>query len=166
MYTSDAHAQMLPTPRVGRAGGIRRAARPLSGAPPDRRDGFEDGRKWQDDRRGRGEAARHRTTDLRRGVQHIAAGASRLAVLVDADAYFRAFVETAARARESIMIIAWDIQAATPLQPAERRPDGLPPTLREFLNALLAPRRRLRAHLLEWDYSLVFLALLIRALGG
>ena len=82
--------------------------------------------------------------------------ASRLAVLVDGDAYFHAFVEAASRARESIMIIGWDIQAATRLLPAERMPDGLPSTLREFLNALLAERRRLHAYLLEWDYSLVF----------
>ena len=82
--------------------------------------------------------------------------ATRLAVLIDADAYFRAFVETAARARESIMVVGWDIQAATRLQPAARMPDGLPSTLREFLNALLARRRRLRAYLLDWDYSLVF----------
>jgi len=82
--------------------------------------------------------------------------ASRLAVLVDGDAYFHAFVEAASRARESIMIVGWDIQAATRLLPAERMPDGLPSTLREFLNALLAERRRLHAYLLEWDYSLVF----------
>ena len=82
--------------------------------------------------------------------------ASRVSVLVDADAYFRAFVETALRARESIVIVGWDIQAATRLQPAEHMPDGLPPTLREFLNTLLARRRRLRAYLLDWDYALVF----------
>ena len=82
--------------------------------------------------------------------------ASRVSVLVDADAYFRAFVETALRARETIVIVGWDIQAATRLQPAERMPDGLPPTLREFLNTLLARRRRLRAYLLDWDYALVF----------
>lgn len=82
--------------------------------------------------------------------------ASRLAVLVDADAYFRAFAEAVARARESIMIIGWDIQAATLLQPPDRMPDGLPPTLREFLNAVLARRRGLRAYLLDWNYSYVF----------
>jgi phosphatidylserine/phosphatidylglycerophosphate/cardiolipin synthase-like enzyme/uncharacterized membrane protein YdjX (TVP38/TMEM64 family) len=82
--------------------------------------------------------------------------ASRLAVLVDGDAYFRAFVEAAVRARESIIMLGWDIQAATRLLPEERMPDGLPPSLREFLNALLERRRRLRAYLLEWDYSLVF----------
>jgi phosphatidylserine/phosphatidylglycerophosphate/cardiolipin synthase-like enzyme/uncharacterized membrane protein YdjX (TVP38/TMEM64 family) len=84
------------------------------------------------------------------------ARASRLSVLVDADAYFRAFAEAVAQARESILIVGWDIQAATHLQPAGRMPDGLPPTLREFLNAVLARRRRLRAYLLDWDYALVF----------
>jgi phosphatidylserine/phosphatidylglycerophosphate/cardiolipin synthase-like enzyme/uncharacterized membrane protein YdjX (TVP38/TMEM64 family) len=82
--------------------------------------------------------------------------ASRLAVLVDADAYFRAFAETVMRARESVIIVGWDIQAATRLQPPERMPDGLPPTLREFLNAMLERRRRLRAYLLDWDYAFVF----------
>ena len=66
--------------------------------------------------------------------------ASRLAVLIDADAYFRAFVEAVVRARDSILILGWDIQAATRLQPAERMPDGLPATLREFLNAVLERR--------------------------
>lgn len=82
--------------------------------------------------------------------------ATRVAVLVDADAYFRAFVEAALRARESIVVIGWDIQAATRLLPADAMPEGLPPTLREFLNAVLERRRGLRAYLLDWDYSLVF----------
>src|SRR5437870_209324 len=83
------------------------------------------------------------------------ARASRVSFLIDADAYFRAFTAAAVRARHAIFIIGWDIQAAARLQPSGM-PEGLPATLREFLNALLARRPGLRAYLLDWNFSLIF----------
>jgi phosphatidylserine/phosphatidylglycerophosphate/cardiolipin synthase-like enzyme/uncharacterized membrane protein YdjX (TVP38/TMEM64 family) len=83
------------------------------------------------------------------------ARASRVAFLVDADAYFSAFVHAVARARSSIVVIGWDIQAATRLLPGPM-PNGWPATLREFLDAALEARPRLQAYLLDWDFSLVF----------
>jgi phosphatidylserine/phosphatidylglycerophosphate/cardiolipin synthase-like enzyme len=83
------------------------------------------------------------------------ARASRLAFLVDADAYFSAFAQAVARARESIVVVGWDIQASTRLLPGPM-PNGWPPTLREFLDAALEARPRLQAYLLDWDFSLVF----------
>jgi uncharacterized membrane protein YdjX (TVP38/TMEM64 family) len=83
------------------------------------------------------------------------ARASRVAFLVDADAYFRALTQTLLRARRQVLILGWDIQAGARLQP-RHMPDGLPPDLRGFLNALVARRRGLDVHLLGWDFSLVF----------
>jgi phosphatidylserine/phosphatidylglycerophosphate/cardiolipin synthase-like enzyme len=81
--------------------------------------------------------------------------ADRVAFLVDADAYFRAFAEAVAAARESIFVIGWDIQAAAALQPGTM-PNRWPATLREYLDAALAARPSLQAYLLDWDFSFVF----------
>jgi phosphatidylserine/phosphatidylglycerophosphate/cardiolipin synthase-like enzyme/uncharacterized membrane protein YdjX (TVP38/TMEM64 family) len=83
------------------------------------------------------------------------AHASRVAFLVDADAYFAAFVHAVQRARERIIIIGWDIQGSARLQPGPM-PRGWPATLRELLEAALIARPALHAHLLDWDFSLVF----------
>jgi phospholipase D1/2 len=83
------------------------------------------------------------------------ARADRVAFLVDADAYFRAFAEAVAAARETIFVIGWDIQAAMALQPGTM-PNGWPATLREYLDAALAARPSLQAYLLDWDFSFVF----------
>jgi phospholipase D1/2 len=42
--------------------------------------------------------------------------ATRVAFLVDADAYFEALTETILGAREQVLVIGWDIQAATRLR--------------------------------------------------
>jgi phospholipase D1/2 len=81
--------------------------------------------------------------------------AARVAFLVDADAYFTALTETVLAAREQVLVIGWDIQATTRLRPGGM-PPGIPEDLRGFLNAVVARRRALRVHLLEWDYSLLF----------
>jgi phosphatidylserine/phosphatidylglycerophosphate/cardiolipin synthase-like enzyme/uncharacterized membrane protein YdjX (TVP38/TMEM64 family) len=82
------------------------------------------------------------------------AHASRLAWLVDGAAYFDAFVHAAMAARESILIVGWDIQSRARLMP--EMPDGLPAELGPFLDALVRRRRGLRVHVLDWDFSLVF----------
>jgi phosphatidylserine/phosphatidylglycerophosphate/cardiolipin synthase-like enzyme/uncharacterized membrane protein YdjX (TVP38/TMEM64 family) len=81
--------------------------------------------------------------------------ATRVAFLIDADAYFRAFAEAVARARESIFVIGWDIQGSARLQPGPM-PNAWPATLREYLDAALEARPSLHAYLLDWDFSLVF----------
>lgn len=81
--------------------------------------------------------------------------ATRVAFLIDADAYFAALVESIRRAREQVLVIGWDIQATTRLRPGGM-PDGVPEDLRGFLNAVVARRHALRVHLLEWDFSLLF----------
>lgn len=80
--------------------------------------------------------------------------ADKVAFLVDAADYFAAFAAAARRARESILIVGWDVQESTPLFPsapeAERR------SLGQFLDDLCRERRDLRVHVLDWNFSLVF----------
>jgi phosphatidylserine/phosphatidylglycerophosphate/cardiolipin synthase-like enzyme/uncharacterized membrane protein YdjX (TVP38/TMEM64 family) len=81
--------------------------------------------------------------------------ADRAALLVDADDYFRAFVEAAAHATESIIILAWDFDSRTELWRDDVSPKRAT-TLGAFLNALVRRRRRLRVYVLDWDYPMIF----------
>ena len=82
-----------------------------------------------------------------------AARAQRAALLVDGEAYFRAFAHAALRATRSIVIVAWDFHSHTRLHLNEA---GIPELLGDFLNFLLRRNRRLRIFVLAWDYPLVF----------
>jgi len=82
-----------------------------------------------------------------------AAGAQRAALLVDGEAYFRAFAHAALRATRSIVVVAWDFHSHTRLHLNE---PGIPDLLGEFLNFLLRRNRRLRIFVLAWDYPVVF----------
>jgi len=83
------------------------------------------------------------------------ARAGRVALLVDAEAYFRAFYQAALHARRSITILAWDFNSRTQLH-FDPVPEGAPPALiGEFLNHL-ARRRGLHVNVLNWDYPMVF----------
>lgn len=80
--------------------------------------------------------------------------AGRAAVLIDAEAYFRRFAQAAEQAERTIIILGWDFDSRTPLcQPPEQ---GMPGHLGDFLNALARRKRRLRIHVLNWDYPLLF----------
>jgi phospholipase D1/2 len=82
-----------------------------------------------------------------------AARARRAALLVDGEAYFRAFAHAALRATESILVVAWDFHSQTRLHLGEA---GVPDLLGDFLNFLVRRNRRLRVLILAWDYPLVF----------
>jgi phospholipase D1/2 len=84
------------------------------------------------------------------------ARAERVAFLVDADAYFRAFYQAALRAKRSITILAWDFNSQTRLHFDPQTPDGPPALLGDFLNFLVRRRRGLRIKILNWDYPMVF----------
>ncbi|MEK8090036.1 VTT domain-containing protein [Thermithiobacillus plumbiphilus] len=84
------------------------------------------------------------------------AQASQAAFLVDADAYFSAFADAVAQARESILIIGWDIDSRTRILAADNAA-GLPPHLGDLLNTVVSRRRGLHAHLLGWDYAMIYL---------
>jgi phosphatidylserine/phosphatidylglycerophosphate/cardiolipin synthase-like enzyme/uncharacterized membrane protein YdjX (TVP38/TMEM64 family) len=84
------------------------------------------------------------------------ARAERVALIIDAEDYFRAFYEAALRARRSITILGWDFNSQTQLH-FEPVPEGGPPALLgEFLNYLVRRRRGLRVNVLNWDYPMVF----------
>jgi phospholipase D1/2 len=86
---------------------------------------------------------------------YVAARASRVALLVDAENYFRAFAHAAERAMRSIIIIGWDFDSRTRLTwDADSR--GIPTVLGDFLNYLVRRRRGLNIYILNWDYPMVF----------
>ena len=84
------------------------------------------------------------------------AHADRLAILIDAAAYFRAFYKAALRAKRSITILAWDFNSQTRLHFDPVEPGGPPALLGEFLNYLVRKRRGLHVNILNWDYPMVF----------
>jgi len=84
------------------------------------------------------------------------ARAERVALIVDAEDYFKAFYQAALRARRSITILGWDFNSQTQLH-FEPVPEGGPPALLgEFLNYLVRRRRGLHVNVLNWDYPMVF----------
>jgi phosphatidylserine/phosphatidylglycerophosphate/cardiolipin synthase-like enzyme/uncharacterized membrane protein YdjX (TVP38/TMEM64 family) len=83
------------------------------------------------------------------------ANASRVAFLVDAAAYFEAFAKAALKARRSILILGWDFNSQARLW-QEDRPREWPAALGDFLNQLVRRRRRLRIHILTWDFPAVY----------
>jgi phosphatidylserine/phosphatidylglycerophosphate/cardiolipin synthase-like enzyme/membrane protein DedA with SNARE-associated domain len=85
-----------------------------------------------------------------------AARAERVAFLVDAADYFKAFTEAALRAKRSITVLAWDFNSQTRLHFDPVEPDGPPALLGEFLNYLVQRRHSLHVHVLNWDYPMVF----------
>lgn len=83
------------------------------------------------------------------------ARAHRVAMLVDGEDYFKAFMAAAERAQRSIIIVAWDFNSLTRLR-RDENPRGAPPILGDFLNFLARRRRRLRIHVLDWDFPMVY----------
>jgi phosphatidylserine/phosphatidylglycerophosphate/cardiolipin synthase-like enzyme/uncharacterized membrane protein YdjX (TVP38/TMEM64 family) len=84
------------------------------------------------------------------------ARAERVALIVDAEDYFRAFYQAALRARCSIFVLAWDFNSQTRLHHDPVPKDGPPAVLGDFLNYITRRRRGLRVHVLNWDYPMVF----------
>ena len=75
--------------------------------------------------------------------------------LVDGAAYFRAVREAVREARHSLFILGWDIDSRMLLVP-EGAHDGYPEPLGDFLNAVVARRRGLRACVLSWDFAMLY----------
>lgn len=83
------------------------------------------------------------------------ARAHRAALLVDGDAYFRAFVEAALRATQTLVILGWDFHSKTRLhlrqEAGEAHGSALPDSLGDFLNFLVERTPHLRIFILIWD---------------
>jgi phosphatidylserine/phosphatidylglycerophosphate/cardiolipin synthase-like enzyme/membrane protein DedA with SNARE-associated domain len=84
------------------------------------------------------------------------ARAGRVAMIIDAEHYFRAFYEAALKATRTITILAWDFNSQTRLHFDPVDPGGPPPLLGDFLNWLAHRRKRLHIRVLNWDYPMVF----------
>lgn len=82
-----------------------------------------------------------------------AAHADRVSLLVDGEAYFKAFAHAALRAERSITILGWDFHSRTRLYHGVPR---VPERLGDFLNFLVKRRRRLEVRILTWDYPVLF----------
>src|ERR1700722_1670527 len=81
------------------------------------------------------------------------ARARRASLLIDGEAYFRAFAHAALRAKGSIVLVGWDFHTQTRLH---LNLGGVPDLLGDFLHFLLERNRRLKIFILAWDYPLVF----------
>src|SRR5262245_11395083 len=81
------------------------------------------------------------------------ARANRISLIVDGEAYFKAFAQAALRAERTIDIVGWDFHSRTRLHHGIER---VPEHLGDFLNFLVKRRRRLEVRILTWDYPVVF----------
>src|SRR6185312_10237712 len=79
--------------------------------------------------------------------------ARRAALLVDGEAYFRAFAQAALRAEHSIVIVGWDFHSRTRLHHGL---SDLPDLLGDFLSELVRRKPSLRIFILIWDCPLPF----------
>lgn len=79
------------------------------------------------------------------------AAASRVAVLIDAAAYYDAVVGAIARAQRSVLILSWDVDSRTTLAGgcSSHR-------LGEVLHAALERKPRLEVRVLNWDFALLY----------
>ena len=78
----------------------------------------------------------------------------RFALLVDADAYFKAVRAAVLKARHSVFILSWDIDSRTVLAPGSAG-DGYPEAIGDFLHAVLAERPALQVYVLNWDFAML-----------
>ena len=92
--------------------------------------------------------------------------ASRASFLVDADAFYTAFVEAALKAQHSIFIVGWDTDSRTelpiPLGISLENTNLTPNAngrveLGPFLAALTRARPELRVFVLTWDFAFIYL---------
>lgn len=81
--------------------------------------------------------------------------ASKAAFVIDADAYFKAFVTAARTAQRSLLITGWDFHSRTRLLCSATGGD-CDLELGSFLNDLARERRDLQIHILIWDYPMIF----------
>lgn len=77
--------------------------------------------------------------------------AERVAVIVDAEDYFRAARDAMLKAKHQILLIGWDFDARIRLaEPSEEAPDA-PERVGPFISWLAQRNPQLQVHLLRWD---------------
>lgn len=75
--------------------------------------------------------------------------------LVDGSEYFADLRSALLHARHSILILGWDIDSRMTLQP-NPADDNLPAAFGAFLNEIVRRQPGLHAHVLSWDYAVLF----------
>ncbi len=83
------------------------------------------------------------------------AHADQAAFIIDADAYFKAFVAAAEQAQRSILIAGWDFHSRTRLL-CDENGQNCELELGQFLNKLAKRRPELHIHILIWDFPMIF----------
>lgn len=80
---------------------------------------------------------------------------SRATVLVDAEQYFAAVHDALWKAKHSILILGWDIDSREPLirDPAS---DSVGWSLQRVLNQVIRRSKDLHAHVLIWDFAVIY----------
>jgi phosphatidylserine/phosphatidylglycerophosphate/cardiolipin synthase-like enzyme len=80
--------------------------------------------------------------------------AGRFALLVDGSNYYAALAQAIERARQTIVLVGWDLDSRVSLAPG---PDGKPlvPPLREFLPAVASRNPDLDIYLSTWEFPIV-----------
>lgn len=76
--------------------------------------------------------------------------ASRAAVVIDADNYFRAAREAMLRAERQILLVGWDFDARIKLA-WDDEPPGVPTEVGDFIAWLVRRKPALNVHILRWD---------------
>ncbi|HEY9148774.1 MAG TPA: phospholipase D-like domain-containing protein, partial [Gammaproteobacteria bacterium] len=80
--------------------------------------------------------------------------ADHVAFLIDGEDYYRAVREAITQACHSILILGWDIDSRLRLQ--QSPDDGYPAELGDFLNSVVARQQGLQAHILIWDFAMIY----------
>ena len=80
------------------------------------------------------------------------ARADSMAVIVDAEAYFRCVKDAILKARHSVLLIGWDFTTNVRLD-RDDPTSGVPNTLGRLLNYAVARNKRLQIYVLRWDLA-------------
>ena len=83
------------------------------------------------------------------------ADAGRVAFIVDGDDYFKTFMAAAERARELIIVVAWDFNSNCSLSVQCDNKDPRA-KLGEYLNYLARRRPGLHIYVLDWDFPMIY----------
>lgn len=78
----------------------------------------------------------------------------RFAFLVDAEAYYRAFVQAVRQARHTVFISAWDIDSRVRLIRDESEEADV--RLGPLLNEVASRRKDLHIYILDWDFAVIY----------
>jgi len=83
------------------------------------------------------------------------ARAKRAAFLIDAESYFAALTAAVERAKQSVLIVGWDMDSRIRLL-RDKQKHNLPVQLGDFLNAVASRLRGLHIHVLDWDFAMIY----------